>query len=195
MKVTKTKLTAAAAAIAMIAGVTALIVAARGDSAPPGLSRVSAQGTPVAFTPAVVAKLHLGSYGPVSLLSSHGKAQFYRLDNGSPHPCFAVGRADAPYPIGQISCRIAEPYFPSPEKPVMDLSSVEIDIATNQAHFIRVEGVAADAVASVHVLAKDGSVVEKIPVVNNVYAANAVPRTGVGLAAVDADGNVLARIL
>jgi hypothetical protein len=179
----------------MIAAVTALIVTGRGDGAPPGLSRISAQGTPVAFTPAVVAKLHLGTYRAVSLLGSHGQTHFYRLDTGSPHPCFGVGRADAPYPIGAISCRIAEPYFPSPDKPVMDLSSVEIDVATDQAHFTRVEGVAADAVASIHVLAKDGSIVEKLPVVNNVYAADAVPWTGVGLAAVDADGNVLARIL
>lgn len=191
---TKIRLSLSAALIAVAATATTLTIVGTGSGSPPGLSRVSAQGTPVAFSPAVVAKLHLGDYRAISLLGSRGQERFYRLDNDSPAPCFATGRADAPYPIGSIACRIADPYFPSPAKPILDLSSIEVDPATNQAHFTRIEGVAADAVTSVRLLAKEGSIIEDVPVSNNLYALDSVPPTAVSLAAVDAGGSVVARV-
>jgi hypothetical protein len=59
-------------------------------------------------------------------------------------------------------------------------------------HYIRVEGVAADGVASVGLLDRNGKTVERVPVHGNVYGAESLPaRTGVRVVALDASGNVL----
>jgi hypothetical protein len=59
-------------------------------------------------------------------------------------------------------------------------------------HYIRVEGVAADGVASVGLLERDGAMVERLPVRGNVYGAESLPtRAGVRLVALDASGDIL----
>jgi hypothetical protein len=76
--------------------------------------------------------------------------------------------------------------------PLFDFSTVGMDRGDAAMHYIRVEGVAADGVASVGVLDQNGETLERLPVQGNVYGADSLPtRTGVRLVALDASGNVL----
>lgn len=95
-------------------------------------------------------------------------------------------------PLGVIVCRKAAPYFPSREMPLFDFSMVGMDRVDAEMHYIRVEGVAADGVASVGLLDRNGATVERLPASGNIYGAESLPtRTGVRLVALDASGNVV----
>jgi len=179
--------------LAAIAGTSLAVARSGGGSPPPGLSRMSATGTPVALPAATIAKLHLTSFSRISLMASHGQMRFYRLDRGAGTPCFARGRTDAPYPIGMIACRTAAPYFPSADMPILDLSTVEIS-GTDGPHLLRAEGFAADGVAAVALVDGHGSIVKRLPVTGNVYYDDEVPNNATGLEALAADGQTLAQI-
>ena len=76
--------------------------------------------------------------------------------------------------------------------PLFDFSVVGMDRSDAEMHFIRVEGVAAEGVASVGLLDHNGETVDRLSVHGNVYGAESLPtRTGVRLVALDASGNVL----
>jgi hypothetical protein len=157
------------------------------------LSTVSAQGTEVRLPPKDVRtkRLHGSHVTDVTLLGTVGGRNLYRVE-GSVHPCYGAGDAGASWPLGVISCRIAPPYFPSPEMPLFDFSTVGMDRGDAAMHYIRVEGVAAGGVASVEVLDRSGSTVERLPVRANVYGAESLPSaTGVRLVARDASGDVV----
>lgn len=159
----------------------------------PALSTVSAQGTKVALPPNDIRAKRLRGSGitDLTLLGTVGGRSLYRVGD-SAHPCFGAGDAGAAWPLGVIFCRIAPPYFPSREMPLFDFSTVGMDRGEAEMHYIRVEGVAADGVASVGLLDHNGATVERLPVRGNVYGAESLPmRTGVQLVALDARGNVL----
>jgi hypothetical protein len=156
-------------------------------------STVSAQGIEVSLPPKDVRTKRLrGSHmTDLTLLGTVGGRNLYRV-GGPEHPCYGAGDAGASWPLGVISCRIAPPYFPSPEMPLFDFSTVGMDRGDAEIHYIRVEGVAADGVASVAVLDRSGATVERLPVRANVYGAESLPTaTGVRLVALDASGNVV----
>lgn len=184
----------ALAVLAAIAGTSLAVARSGGSSPPPGLSRMSATGTPVSLPTATIAKLHLASFTRISLMASHGQRRFYRLDRGAGTPCFARGRTDAPYPIGMIACRTAAPYFPSAELPILDLSTVEISGTDGQPHLLRAEGFAADGVAAIALVDAHGSIIQRLPVSGNVYYDDAVPNNVTGLEALAADGQILAQV-
>jgi hypothetical protein len=186
----------------LVAGVTAGAVAwAFGSSSTveksTGLSTLSAQGTPVTLPPNDVRTKHLrGSHvTKVALLGTVGGRSFYRV-GASAHPCYGAGRAGAAWPLGVIMCRNAPPYFPSPEMPVLDLSVVGMDRGDAEMHYIRVQGLAADGVASIGVVDRDGATVARLPVRGNVYGAESLPTaTGVRLVALDGNGHPVGRIV
>jgi hypothetical protein len=157
------------------------------------LSSVAATGTKITLPPADVRTKRLRGSGisDLTLLGTVGGRSIYRVGE-SAHPCYGAGEAGAAWPLGVIKCRNAAPYFPSRQMPLFDFSTVRMDRADAAMHYIRVEGVAADGVASVGVLDQNGETVERLPVQGNVYGAASLPtRTGVRLVALDASGNVL----
>jgi hypothetical protein len=180
---------------AVVAGGIAWTFASASDATKPSpaLSTVSAQGTKVALPPNDIRTKRLRGSGisDLTLLGTVGGRSLYRVGD-SAHPCFGAGDAGATWPLGVISCRNAAPYFPSREMPLFDFSMVGMDRGDAEMHYIRVEGIAADGVASVRVLDRDGATVERLPVRANVYGAESLPtRTGVRLVALDAGGNVI----
>jgi hypothetical protein len=165
----------------------------RATGARPSLSTVSARGTKVVLPPNDIRtkRLHGSRITNVTLLGTIGGRSIYRVGD-SAHPCYGAGNAGASWPLGVIVCRNAAPYFPSREMPLFDFSMVGMDRGDAEIHYIRVEGVAADGVASVALLECSGATVERMPVHGNVYGAESLPtRSGVRLVALDASGNVL----
>jgi hypothetical protein len=183
------------AAAAIVAGGIAWTVGSA-RSAPkvrPTLSTVGAPGTKITLPPADVRTKRLRGSGitELTLLGTVGGRSVYRLGD-SAHPCYGAGETSAAWPLGVIKCRNAAPYFPSRQMPLFDFSMVGMDRGDAAMHYIRVEGVAADGVASVGLLDQNGETVERLPVQGNVYGAASLPtRSGVRLVALDASGNVL----
>ena len=109
------------------------------------------------------------------------------FDKAPPHDTTAPGRGG----IAGGSCKNAagEADFPSPPRPVFNMSSYFNDTYIN-----RLAGVAADGVAFVQVLAlADCHVVATAPVIDNVYLADDLPTTTpeAQIVARDASGNVV----
>lgn len=161
----------------------------------PALSSVSSQGTPFALPPndPRTARLQQAGYANISVLAVANGRNFYRFEQQSGASCFGTGESDATWPIGAIKCRIAPPYFPSPELPVLDLSQIAMQQGDVRPTYVRIEGFAADGVASVGAVDEDGAVIDRIPVRGNVYSAPAPPST-VRLVALSEDNTVLANV-
>jgi hypothetical protein len=185
----------ALAVAAVIAGGIAWTFGAANNARRPNaaLWAVSAQGTKVALPPNDLRtkRLHGSGIDDLTLLGTIGGRSIYRVGD-SAHPCYGAGNAGAKWPLGVIVCRNAAPYFPSREMPLFDFSTVGMDRGDAEMHYIRVEGVAADGVASVELLDRNGATVERLPVHSNVYGAESLPTmTGVRLVALDERGNAL----
>lgn len=159
----------------------------------PALSSVSARGTKVALPARDIRTKRLAGsrITELTLLGTIGGRSIYRVGD-SAHPCYGAGDAGASWPLGVIACRNAAPYFPSRQMPLFDFSTVGMDRGDGEMHYIRIVGVAADGVASVGLLDRNGATVERLPVRGNVYGAESLPtRSGVRLVALDASGNVV----
>jgi hypothetical protein len=156
---------------------------------------VSSQGTPFDLPPndPRTVRLQQAGYGNISVLAVAGGRNFYRFQQQSGNSCFGTGASDAAWPVGAIKCRVAAPYFPSPELPVLDLSDVAMQAGDVRPSYVRIEGFAADGVASIGAVDEDGTVTERVPVNGNVYSAPAPPNT-VRLVALSQDNTVLADI-
>jgi hypothetical protein len=75
------------------------------------------------------------------------------------------------------------------------MSGVELRNDDPSPHWIRIEGIAADGIASVGVLDKDGSIAARIPVIDNIYVAESLPSDANGpLVALDSGSNVIAEV-
>jgi hypothetical protein len=158
------------------------------------LSRVSATGPPITLPANNSATKNLVNSGlrAVERIGAHGGLSFYRLDWDSGKTCYGVGVEASAWPLGSIKCTIADPSFPSPEKPLLDISIVEITKHDPTAHYRRVAGFAADGVAEVALEDESGGTITRVPVVNNVYWMLAPPGRAAVVAALDSTGNVLA---
>jgi hypothetical protein len=183
-----------AVAAVVAGGIAWTVGSARSAPRPkPTLSTVAATGTKITLPPADVRtkRLRGSGIGDLTLLGTIGGRSIYRVGD-SAHPCYGAGDTGAAWPLGVIKCRNAAPYFPSRQMPLFDFSTVGMDRGDAAMHYIRVEGVAADGVASVGVLDQNGETVERLPVQGNVYGVASLPtRTGVRLVALDASGNAL----
>ena len=126
------------------------------------------------------------------LLAVRGARAYYRVD-GQDGPCIAAGPAGDPGELGTIQCPRGG--FPTPERPVVDLSVYEsTSHVRGELSLYRVAGVAADGVASVAFLRPDGSIALRVPVTGNVFASNSVPAGPIaGVVALDSGGKQLWR--
>lgn len=152
------------------------------------LSRFGTTGTPFAL-PADdrrTQRLRGSGYTDLERLATRGTTNFFRFGTTSGRSCYATGPVGAPWPLGSITCRFAEPSFPSPDVPILDDSVVEV--RAEGATYLRVKGFAADGVTAVAVFDAQDRLVVRVPVSDNVYAAETVPRGGVRLEPLQADG-------
>jgi hypothetical protein len=117
----------------------------------------------------------------------HGRA-LYRLRLASGAPCFGVGRASDIGSPGSVICPRGG--FPSGGDPLLDFSVYEgTRHDLRELSLYRVEGFAADGVASVQFFRPNGDVALTVPVSGNVYSAVSVPEGPIaGFAALDQAG-------
>ena len=102
---------------------------------------------------------------------------FYAFDLKNNRQCYDAVRQTTARIVGGImrcSSNPTGPTFPSPERPVVDLSLVGAD-AGQPIHTIQLAGIAADGIAAVAVLGSDGNVYGKTQVVGNVYVSTGLP--------------------
>jgi hypothetical protein len=102
--------------------------------------------------------------------------------------CTSIGSIGSAMVLGGIQC---SPDFPSPARPLLDWSRFTGPIA--QPQVTQLEGFAADGVASVAVVTRDGSVEAATSVEDNVYLRTAdLPPTPIReIVALDANGTRL----
>jgi hypothetical protein len=184
------KLILAAVALLLAVAVGAVVVARPHASERAALSRLSNQGHHVHVQRADVWRRF--GVRDVSLLAVRGARALYLLESRD-GPCVGGGPADKPGDLGSVECPIGP--FPTSQRPVLDLSVYEgTSRDSRDLTLYRIEGVAADGVASVGFLRPNGSVALRVPVTANVYAASVVPGGPVaGIAAYDAAGKELWR--
>jgi hypothetical protein len=129
----------------------------------------------------------LARLGAASLrrIATRGSRAYYVADRWGGGLCISIGTTDAPRLLGSIAC---SPDFPSPARPIFDQSTSRGPIA--QPHVNRLEGFAADGVASVGLVTTDGDLAAVTPVQDNVYlATEGLPAEPVGgIVALDANG-------
>lgn len=117
----------------------------------------------------------------------HGRA-LYRLEPANGPDCFGAGPANDIGTPGSVVCPRGG--FPSGGNPVLDFSvydGTRHDV--REFSLFRIEGFAADGVASVEFFRPNGDVALTVPVSGNVYSAATVPKGPIaGLAAVDKQG-------
>lgn len=137
------------------------------------LDTVSARGLPIADLSLGDARA-LQRFEPngidlseVTRLATVGDRSYYRVDRTGGPDCFALGyTASTDRLFGQVECS-AE--FPSEGTPLLDSTVYHGN------EVWRVEGFAADGVASVALVGQDGNVLAGAPVTNNVYYFNSLP--------------------
>jgi hypothetical protein len=109
-------------------------------------------------------------------IATRGNRAFFVADRSGGGLCISVADIDDPDVIGSIGC---SPDFPSPGRPIFDESRIRSRVVyDSKGRFrgldepqtaIRLEGFAADGVASVALLMADGEIEAVTPVEDNVY--------------------------
>jgi hypothetical protein len=150
---------------------------------------ISNGGTPVSSSSilpgetkldAAMQELKVG--GTMQSLGTLNGVAFYATRNADGNFCFAMVRVDGQFGKG-FGCDLNADDFPS---------------ATVQAltfpEFTRLQGVAADGVATIQALDENGNVLDSTPVENNLFASTTDVPAGAAAAirTLDADGNVTA---
>lgn len=179
------------AAVTVLAVLAAVVAATRGGASERGaLSRLSNEGRSVALFDGPTWRG--AGVGHVALLAVRGERALYRLEANA-GPCVGAGPADTPGKLGSVDCPRGP--FPTADLPVVDLSVYEATSHENhEVSLYRVEGVAADGVATIAFLRPNGTVALKVPVRANVYEASSVPPGPVAtVVAYDAAGKELWR--
>jgi hypothetical protein len=117
----------------------------------------------------------------MQLLGTVDGVRIYAARNAAGHICLAIDHVAATYEKG-VLCDLNDPGFPSADSKVLTFPG-------------RLQGIAADGVASVAFVDADGNVLDSTPVTSNLFASGV--RLGLGVAAyveaLDANGNVLTK--
>jgi hypothetical protein len=124
----------------------------------------------------------LGFPSTLQLLATRDGVRFYAVRNAAGKFCFSIDANNAG-PGSAVGCEFVSNGFPSPGRPILDLS--------RWSKGTEVVGLAADGVASIELYDSAGAIVATVPVVDNVYLATGLPG-GAGVKALDAGGAVLA---
>ena len=139
-------------------------------------SRISNEGTPVELSAEgrrALERMGMPNARAFLLATSGGRA-FYRLAPGPRgRPCFATGPAITVGRFGILACVASG--FPSRARPILDFSSFELKRGEREPRVLRLEGIAADAIAAVALVGPDGKVVARVPVERNVFALASPP--------------------
>ena len=158
-----------------------------------GLLGFSTQGqpfaagdTPFARVTALNAALHdLGFPSTMELIARREGVSFYAARRSDGTFCFAVDSGGTRQGVGCDNGSPAGAAFPSPQRPIIDLSRFSGGR--------RLVGFAADGVASVALIDASGATIASAPVVDNVYADLSPPAGAAGVTALDANGTVVYR--
>jgi hypothetical protein len=132
-------------------------------------------------------------------IATRGNRAFFVADISSDGLCVSVADVGDPDVIGAIGC---SPDFPSAERPIFDESRLRARQVFENGRFrglaepfaaTRLEGFAADGVASVGLLTVDGAIEALTPVEDNVYLrTEGLPTEPIAaIVALDAEGNRL----
>jgi hypothetical protein len=173
--------------------------------------QVSNNGGLLPLTPAFRHALQLAHRSTlIHELGTRDGENFYRLGgshvyDGVAHTCWGVGRSVDPATlpatrrgvarlIGVIECTPkTATSFPSPEAPVFDLSIYGAHRGQKELTLFRLAGFASDAVKTINLLDDHGRIVERVPVVGNVYALKRAPEGVVAVVPTSFTGMALAR--
>lgn len=129
-----------------------------------------------------------GAATEIRQLASRNGRNYFVIENRHGERCFAVGPVEKrDYVFGQVGCQ-RSPVFPSPELPIFDFSVLGGFGAIP--HMRRLEGFAADGVATVALVLEDGGIVAETRVEHNVYSRTSELPDGAvrEIVALDADG-------
>ena len=171
----------------------------RSVGADPYLSSVGTVVTPSGQAAELMARAvnpdFTGSVTGVDLLSSQDGRGLYRIETERSTGCYAARPAGAANGLVTeltiVVCPI-DPAFPSAEQPLLDLSVR--NTAGGKTYLSRIEGFAADGVASIDLLRADGSTISTILVRDNTYEADTNATSAVtSIVARDDAGNEVAR--
>jgi hypothetical protein len=175
----------ALALLVVVGAVVAAVVVTRGDASRDRAS-LSNRGGPAIAIGGLRMKSATVRSGHV-LATRHARV-FYRLTTVTGQACYGVGSATDVGSPGSVACQHGG--FPSGSNPVLDFSVYEgTRHDLKEFALYRVEGFAADGVASVQFLRPNGDVALSVPVSGNVYSATGVPKGPIaGYAAVDQSG-------
>jgi hypothetical protein len=121
-------------------------------------------------------ELNVGS--TMQYLGTLNGARFYATRNADGHFCFAIDHVDARYEKG-FGCDLNVDGFPSPDRQVFAIPPLQ-----------RLQGVAADGVATVEVLDASGNVVGSAPVTDNLFESNLQAGRPAVIVTLDASGAV-----
>lgn len=151
-------------------------------------ARVSNRGTRVEPRAEKPGKREMTPRDLFLLRRGEGRA-VYRIGGLRPgfNTCYASGPADNVGSLGLISC--GKSRFPSRALPLYELSSASVGLRERAPQLVSLAGVAADGVAEVALLDRDGDVVARVPVEANVYLLASPPVEATGaLVAYDRNG-------
>jgi hypothetical protein len=192
-----------AGAVAVVAAVAALSSKTQSREVTLKVARVSANGRPVVPSGDAARMLNtvegeqVGSVSSVLLLATRADQSFYRVLTTRGNGCYAAGPAaetgSQVTDLGIVVCPV-DPAFPSADLPILDMSPMTRSTNGNSRnHLSKVEGFAADGVASIDLRGANGKTVSRITVLDNVYYAGpAMASTVVGFVARDASGREVA---
>lgn len=173
--------------ILAVSAVLAASLAVASDHGESSARTVSAKGTKVMLSPHAhrgARFLFDGSLPEVFLLGIRANRAFYRLTSKDGQTCFAVGSANSVGKPGSVGCwrRL---------NPLMDYSAVEIARGSSRPRLLRIEGFAADGIASVQAIDESGRTVAEVQVTDNVYHLGAPSGFVSRLVARDSSGEVV----
>ena len=155
-------------------------------------ARISNRGTPIELSARTRRDFRRSGMpsSPAFLLGTRAGIAFYRIGPDS-RPCYFTGNASEPGVPGSGGCG---GLFPSRRFPVLDHSTFALRRGETAPRLIRIAGIAADAVVEFGIRDRRGRVVERVPVVENLFADAAPPQTPVGsVVGFDAGGRIVYR--
>jgi len=157
---------------------------------------MSNQGEPVNPGPGQRHELQNVGARRAWLLAARNARSFYRLSRDDGSVCYAVNSSPDTDRIGNTVCPLTPTQFPTPTTPVLDLSVFEsTSHVPGDFHVVAAQGFAADGVAKVALLDRQGRVIARQRAADNVYAVDLPPgRLAATVVAYDADGGEVFRV-
>lgn len=136
-------------------------------------AKMSTKGQRVKVGKAELARLRRSGLGSaVFRIATRGNRAYYRFSPARNGACYGTGSAAPVSRVGIVKCWTAN-------RPLMDLSIVEVVKDTGKVGLVGIGGVATDDVATVAVKGVDGAVLSETAVINNTYHFASVPNASV----------------